>query len=148
VAFDPAWGGPASLVMSNLVDWTTHPDPGVKYYSGRAVYRTTVQVPALPAGARAHLNLGAVRSVASVRVNGTPLGLVWCAPWRIDATRALRAGRNDLEIEVINGWHNRLVGDAALPESQRRTWVAVNPPKASAPLAPSGLTGPVTVETD
>jgi hypothetical protein len=51
---------------------------------------------------------------------------------------------NVLEIEVINLWPNRLIGDAALPAGQRLTHTNIVF-KSDAPLLPSGLLGPVTI---
>jgi hypothetical protein len=51
---------------------------------------------------------------------------------------------NVLEIDVVNLWPNRLLGDAKLPPEQRRTRTNITlDPKAT--LLPSGLLGPVVV---
>jgi hypothetical protein len=147
VSFDPQWGGPAATTFSALTDWTKHADAGIRYYSGRAVYRKEFERPsALPAGARVLLDLGTVRDLAVVRLNGRALGTLWIAPWRLDVTAALQPGTNALEVEVVNPWNNRLVGDAALPAAQRRTFLTLATVKANAPLIPAGLLGPVTLQ--
>ncbi len=151
VTFDPEWGGPARMTMEVLSDWSQHADPGIRFYSGQATYRTTLQVPAdRSAWGRGEgeiwLDLGEVKNLARVRWNGQDLGVIWCAPWRVEVSQVLRSGANDLEITVANLWPNRLIGDAALPPEQRRTWTTSNPYKASAPLLPSGLLGPVTLQ--
>src|SRR6185437_4739793 len=46
VNFDPKWGGPEKVVFDQLIDWTNSPDPGIKYYSGKAVYHTQFTAPA------------------------------------------------------------------------------------------------------
>lgn len=150
VQFGNAWSDPMNLTFERLEDWTQRPEPGLRHYSGIGTYRNTFDVPAdsslLARGARTFLDLGTVRHLARVRLNGRDLGVVWCAPWRVETTGALRPGRNELEIEVANLWINRLIGDAALPEAQRRTWTSVNPYAAGAPLVSSGLLGPVRLQ--
>ncbi len=147
VAFDPKWGGPAKATFAALTDWSKHSDSGIKFYSGRATYRKTfVRPTGVPPGGRVWLDLGDVRDVAVVRLNERTLGALWIAPWRVDASAALREGANTLEIEVINPWNNRLVGDAALPVAQRRTSLSLATVRANAPLLPAGLLGPVTLQ--
>lgn len=150
VQFGNAWSDPTNVTFERLEDWTQRPERDLRHYSGIGTYRKTFEVPAgsslLTRGARTFLDLGTVRHLARVRLNGRDLGVAWCAPWRVEATGALRPGRNELEIEVANLWINRLIGDAALPEAQRRTWTSVNPYAADAPLVSSGLLGPVRLQ--
>lgn len=146
VAFDPAWGGPSAVTFDRLVDWTKRPEEGIRHYSGTAVYTKEFSLGAVPKG-RAFLELGEVHSMGRVKLNGKDLGLVWCAPWRVDATSALRVGINRLEVEVTNTWQNRMIGDLSLPEGQRRTSASVVPFKADSGLLPAGLVGPVRVVT-
>ena len=145
VKFDPAWGGPAQIEFAALEDWTQHAEPGVKYYSGSAFYtKRFAYKPArnAPKNTRLALDLGVVKNIAGVRLNGRDHGTVWTAPWRVDVTDALVAGENVLEIEVVNEWRNRLIGDAALPEEKRLTYTNI-PIDPKWPLLPSGLLGPV-----
>ena len=142
VSFDPRWGGPAKTTFAALSDWTKHRDAGIKHYSGRAVYRKTFDYAATTPG-RVWLDLGEVRDVAVVRLNGRALGTLWIAPWQIEVSGALRSGANTLEVEVINPWNNRLVGDVKLPPVERRTSLSLATVKATAPLIPAGLLGPV-----
>jgi hypothetical protein len=146
VAFDPKWGGPESVRFDALVDWTARPEEGIRHYSGKAVYRKTFALAAEPKGRRTFLNLGKVKDMAEVRLNGRRLGVVWCPPWRIEITEAVRPGTNDLEVTAANLWVNRLVGDAGLPKEKRVAWTTWNPYKADSPLLESGLLGPVRVE--
>jgi hypothetical protein len=60
--------------------------------------------------------LGEVNDIARVRLNGVDLGTAWYEPFAVAAGGAAREGENLLEIEVTNGWHNRLLGDKALPD--------------------------------
>ena len=151
VTYDAKWGGPdSSVTFENLQDWTQRPEPGIKYYSGTAVYRTSFDVAdsrlATP-NAAYFLDLGAVKNMASVTLNGKALGTVWCAPWRVRIPDGvLRDSDNALEITVANLWINRLIGDAGLPQEKRLTVTTRNPYKADAPLQQSGLFGPVTIQ--
>jgi len=117
VKFDPKWGGPKQAVtFGELVDWTTHSDPGIRYYSGTAVYRTKFDLSTLPDIA-SFLDLGTVKHLARVRINDRDLGVVWCAPWRVEIPAGLlqRSG-NRLEIAITNVWANRLIGDEQQPD--------------------------------
>ncbi len=145
VSFDPKWGGPARVSFDSLTDWTSRPEAGIRFYSGTAVYHQTFDAP--EGAGRLYLALGTVHSLARVKLNGKDLGLVWCAPWRVDISGAVRTRDNRLEIEVVNTWNNRLVGDTAVPADERRTWTTVPRVTAKTKLLPAGLLGPVTLET-
>lgn len=143
VAFDPKWGGPASIEFERLVDWRERPEEGIRHYGGTATYRKTFDAPSAILGRHVFLDLGVAHSMARVRLNGRDLGLVWCAPWRVDVTDALREKGNRLEIEVVNTWANRIIGDQALPAEKRFT-SETNPAFGpDSPLLPAGLVGPV-----
>ncbi len=162
-AFDSKWGGPEKITFDALQDWTARPEPGIKYYSGIATYRKTINLAETPKG-KMYLDLGVVHDMARVRLNGRELGVVWCAPWRVDVTGAIKTGNNPLEIEVVNRWANRLIGDkqpadanvrtVACPpgflggqafKAGRYTYSMHDPYIAQSPLDPSGLIGPVTL---
>jgi hypothetical protein len=149
VSFNPDWGGPQSVVFDRLEDWTKRPEERIRYYSGTATYRKRFELSPSEAqklNPTAFLDLGIVKNLARVRLNGRDLGVVWTTPWRVEIANAVKSGPNDLEIEVVNLWPNRLIGDARLPKEQRRT--ATNVEKFNKPVAAlleSGLLGPVTV---
>ena len=151
VSFDPKWGGPQQIAFDKLDDWSKRPEDGIKYYSGIASYKKTINFPqavTLNPRSRIYLDLGSVKNVARVKLNGRDLGVVWTAPWRLDVTAAIRADANELEIEVANLWPNRLIGDAGLPKDKRRTVTNVQTYDRSASLLPSGLLGPVTLRAE
>jgi len=83
--------------------------------------------------------------MAKVTVNGKYAGGLWTAPYRLDISGLVREGKNELRIEVVNTWVNRIIGDMQLPEEELESWMLVNPYDAESPLQPSGLLGPVTV---
>ena len=148
VHFDPHWGGPASVQFDSLVSWPTRSEPGIQFYSGTGVYEKSFDLSAAPAApARIYLDLGAVRELAEVKVNGQSCGIVWCPPWRVDVTDAVKPGANQLSIEVVNFWPNRLIGDASQPLDQRLTRTNIRKLTARTPLEPAGLFGPVTLQT-
>jgi hypothetical protein len=146
VAFQPGRGAPTSITMEELSDWSHSDDPGVKYFSGAGMYTKTVQAPPewFRKGSRLWIDLGDVKNLAEVTVNGKDLGQVWHAPYRVDATSALKTGANEIRIRVVNAWVNRMVGDEQ-PGATKFTFADVKPYKANSPLLPSGLLGPVTV---
>lgn len=141
VSFDPEWGGPAKTTFESLTDWTKHPDEGIRYYSGSAVYEKTFKAPAIDGPV--FLDLGGVESLCEVKLNGEDLGVLWSAPFRVEVTGKLRGGDNHLQVKVVNLWANRIIGDARLPESERRTRTNITNLNKDTPLEPSGLTGPV-----
>ncbi|MGD0901154.1 MAG: glycosyl hydrolase, partial [Thermoguttaceae bacterium] len=127
VSFDPKWGGPENVTFEALEDWSKRKEDGIRFYSGTAIYRKVFDAPSLLGGQRIYLDLGAVKNLARVRLNGHDLGVVWCAPWRVDITGAVKARDNQLEIVVANLWPNRLIGDQSLPPEKRLTWTTWNP---------------------
>jgi hypothetical protein len=140
VGFTPGWGAPAQVTFDKLLSWSDHPDPGIRYYSGTARYATRVDL----TGKRDWtLDLGEVREIAEVWLNGQPLGIVWKKPFTVKLGPAARAGSNQLEIEVVNLWPNRLIGDQQLPPEKRFTNTNITKFTANSPLMPSGLLGPV-----
>jgi hypothetical protein len=147
LAFDPKWGGPRRITFAELADWSTRSEEGIRHYSGTAVYQKSFVLPAKAAGKRWILDLGDVRDMATVRLNGRELGTVWTAPWQLDISAFAKAGVNSLEVSVVNPWNNRLVGDAKLPPAKRRTSLSLNTVKAKSPLLPAGLLGPVSVRS-
>jgi hypothetical protein len=148
--FPPQLGAPPSLPLARLESWTAQADPGVKHFSGTATYSASLRVRDewLRPGARILLDLGLVRDLAQVSLNGKPLGTVWKPPYQVDATAALRRGDNRLEIAVTNQWTNRLIGDRSEPAEKKVLGSSgVNPGGIGAGANPapqeSGLLGPV-----
>ncbi|MEI6644646.1 MAG: glycosyl hydrolase [bacterium] len=147
VQFDPEWfyaSHPGKLATTlqfeYLSDWTSHPLEAVKFYSGTATYRKEFIAPQIEGSL--YLDLGEVWDVACVRLNGTSVGTCWTKPNRLEITRALKSGQNVLEVDVVNQWPNRLIGDSFLPKEQRRTRTNIKYTQ-TAHLYPSGLLGPV-----
>jgi hypothetical protein len=147
VAFQPDRGAPAKITLADLASWSANADAGVKYFSGTGTYARTIEAPAdwFKTGARLWLDLGDVKNLAEVSINGKPLGILWKAPFRVDVTSALKPGANTVEIRVTNLWVNRLIGDQQPDAAKKYTYTAQQFYRADSPLLPSGLLGPVRV---
>ena len=169
ISFDPKWGGPAKVTFDKLEDWSKRPEEGIKYYSGTATYRKVFSHQSSVVGGRTYLDLGNVEVMARVRVNGKDCGIAWKPPYRLDVTDALKPGENALEIDVVNLWINRMIGDEQLPLdshwkdfetllewpdwfkdgkprlSGRYTFATARHYQKDTPLVASGLLGPVTI---
>ena len=144
--FPKGRGAPESVTMDKLTDWTESPDPGVKYFSGTAIYRKTVEISVSPE--TLFLDLGTVREVAEVKINGKDAGILWKQPYRVNVAPFLKRGANKLEISVTNLWNNRIVGDLQSDEDEDFTSTNLrNKFSAETPLLPSGLIGPVKLQT-
>jgi len=138
------------FTFSSLEDWSKRPEEAVHHYSGTATYLKIFSIDgsAIPQNTKIYLDLGSVRETARVRLNGEDLGVLWLSPFRTDITGRLKSGANNLEIEVVNLWPNRLIGDESLPKEQRKTRTNVISYKSKSPLLPSGLLGPVTLQVN
>ena len=176
VQFPSGWGAPSSVKFDKLISWSEYPDSGVRYFSGTASYRKTIHVPSAMVAkeSRVYLDLGKVEVIAAVKLNGQDLGILWKPPFRVEITGIARPGDNLLEVDVVNLWPNRLIGDAQLPEdcqwekdafygkrlAQWPAWLLEDKPSPAgrltfatwsvwskdAPLIKSGLLGPVSLQ--
>lgn len=167
-------GAPPSVKLAKLESWTENANTGVKYFSGTATYNKTFAVPAgmLKAGRSVCLDLGIVKNLAEVTVNGHNLGVLWKVPFRVDVTGLLKPGNNSLLVRVTNLWPNRLIGDEQYPDEVEWTsdnrlkawpdWVWSGKPRPKtnrigfatwrmytkdSPLFESGLIGPVVIRS-
>jgi hypothetical protein len=164
VRFDTLLGGPAQARFDKLSDWSKNDDKRIRYYSGSAFYTTTFDLGDYDKNAALLLDLGKVKNIARVKLNGKDLGIVWTAPWQVDISKTVKKNGNKLEIEVANLWPNRLIGDEHLPydgvkDGKFPDWLLNGTPRTSgrvtfttvryyskdSPLLESGLIGPVTI---
>jgi hypothetical protein len=145
VSFQANRGAPAQIILDSLTSWNENADNGVKYFSGTGTYTQTIQASAdwFKEGTQVWLDLGSVKNLAEVVVNGKSLGIVWKTPFRVDVTGALKEGDNTLEVKVTNLWVNRLIGDQQPGVTEKITYTTQVFYQANAPLLPSGLIGPV-----
>jgi hypothetical protein len=143
VTFQSEMRGPSEpQTFSTLTDWSKNQDDAIKYYAGMATYTNTFNLARLPQE-NVYLDLGRVMVMARVFVNEQYVGGAWTYPYRVPVKQFLKQGQNKLRIEVVNNWRNRLIGDARLPESERKTYATVNSYDANSSLQESGLLGPV-----
>lgn len=177
--FPDGGGAPTEpLTLGELTDWTRHADFGVRHFSGTATYTTSLHVrdEDLEGGSHVLLDLGEVREMAEVRVNGEGTEILWKPPFRTDLTPLVRPGENRLEIRITNLWANRLIGDEYHPDEmiwkeipgamlplEWPGWMKRGEPRPHServawttrgkiwsrddPLLPSGLLGPVRLLT-
>ncbi|MGQ7947306.1 glycosyl hydrolase [Flavobacterium sp. WC2509] len=139
VSFDSKWGGPGEVTFNNLTDWTQNTDERIKYYSGTAVYKKSIQLDKAVSGEQVLLRFPQLGSIARVLINGTAVSTVWCSPWEADITEYIKKGENTLEIQVVNSLNNRMVGDASLPQEKRFTFSYPEIASAKDRLVPSGI---------
>lgn len=120
VFFDSRLGGPGEVFFEKLHDWTKDSDPGIKHFSGTAIYKRKFHVG--KSEDRIFLNTGNPNFVAKVFVNQKEVGIIWCSPWEVEISEYLEDGENELEIQVANSLMNRMIYDASLPENKRVTY--------------------------
>ncbi len=172
--FPPNWGAPAQVELSQLIPWTECAENGVKYFSGTATYVKDVDIPdeMFGSGNAIWLDLGLVKNLAEVSVNGKSLGILWKPPFRMEITAASKPGNNRIEIKVTNLWPNRMIGDEQLPPdcewkannvlkewpqwllegkpspTGRLTFATYHHWKKNDKLLPAGLLGPVKIRSE
>jgi hypothetical protein len=172
LSFPPNWGAPPSVTLDQLISWTDHTNPGVRYFSGTATYEKDVEMSSdrLKPGSELWLDLGDVKNFAEVSLNGQDFPVLWKPPFRVNITAAAKTGTNHLVVKVTNLWTNRVIGDEQLPPdcewdgdqlkawpqwlldgkpspTGRLTFTTWHHLKKDSPLLTSGLLGPVTLRT-
>ncbi|MDD2244539.1 MAG: glycosyl hydrolase [Dysgonamonadaceae bacterium] len=144
VSFD-GMDAPAPTIFNQLQSLSDSQDEAIRHFSGTTTYRQQISVPKsyLSQKLRTRLELGKVVAAAEVFINGQLAGNVWCAPYCLDVTGMLHAGKNDIEIRVCNQWANHLIGEEKTGRkktvSNSRYW------NKDAQLLPAGLMGPVVL---
>ena len=176
VSFPPKLGAPATATFDGLSSWSKNATAGIRFFSGTATYEKQIEILAVGTNRECYLDLGKVSVMAEVELNGKNLGVLWKPPFRVRVDGVAKPGANRLVVRVTNLWHNRMVGDATLPEddvqwkekgtfyfpAQWPEWLLQGKPRpsgrvifctrkdvytASDPLLESGLLGPVTLQT-
>ncbi|CAM3969252.1 MULTISPECIES: glycosyl hydrolase [Pseudoalteromonas] len=171
IEFDQKLAGPGLVTFDRLQDWITRKEEDIKHYSGTANYSKTFSITKqqISSDKAIYLDLGEVQQIAEVSLNGKKLGTLWKPPFALNISKAIRVGRNELEVKITNTWVNRLVGDEALPDTsgykmtgKTVPWLNANepPPKSqrvtftgynffakekNKKLQSSGLIGPVRI---
>jgi alpha-L-rhamnosidase len=153
VNFPAGWGAPPAVSFDKLISWTDSENQGVRYFSGTATYENTFVLPAGSEKETITLDLGDLRDVAEVFVNEKSAGILWKKPYQVEVTKLVKAGTNQLKIEIVNMWSNRLTGDMLSdprdrfcktnhPYMKTEVWPGGDEPYK---LQTAGLLGPVIV---
>lgn len=153
INFPPNWGAPPSAIFDHLISWTASDDKGIKYFSGTATYQHSFSIAKESMGKKLTLDLGEVRDLAEIFVNGKSAGILWKKPYAADITKYVRVGQNELKIEIVNMWSNRLTGDMLSDPKDR--FCKTNQPYLKSEVWPggdepfhlqtTGLLGPVKI---
>ena len=140
-------GAPDSAVFKSLISWTESNDPDIRYFSGTAEYSTNFYLDQklINNETSTFLDLGNIREVAEISLNGYELGILWKPPFKLNITSAIKSGMNELVVRVTNLWPNRLIGDQYLPKEKRITRTNIGKFTKDSPLMESGLIGPVNI---
>lgn len=141
LSFQKGRGAPEKAEYQKLASWTESKDFGIRHFSGTVAYKTTF--PASSAKGRAYLDLGNVKNIAHIYINGKDCGTLWKEPWTVEVTDELREGENELVVEVTNLWPNRIIGDLHPDCPQKVTYTHMQFYTPESPLLESGLLGPV-----
>lgn len=147
ISFQKDRGAPAKATFDKLTSYTENADAGIKYFSGTAIYTKTITADKswFNKDDELWLNLGDVKNLAEVIVNGKSLGILWKNPFRVNVSGALKAGKNKIEIKITNLWVNRLIGDVQPDVKNKITYTTMPFYQAGSKLLTSGLLGPVQI---
>lgn len=142
VTFQEGRGVTQPASFNTLKSWTENAEESIKYFSGTATYKNSFTLPSLDKG-NYEIDLGEVKNLAEVIINGKSQGILWKTPFKIALKDALKMGENTIEIKVTNLWVNRLIGDQQANVKNKITHTTMPFYKSDSPLLPSGLLGPV-----
>lgn len=175
VHFMPKIGEDFKMHFDQLADFKYSVDKRIMYFSGTAVYKKNFKLGNDDLSSdKLVLSLGEMNDIAKVIINGKDAGVWWYPPYKKDVTKFLKAGDNELVVEVTVNWANCLIGDEqeepdfewgsdrgnrgraikAYPEwfinnekrpSNRKTFLIWYYHKMNSPLQSAGLVGPVEI---
>ena len=145
VTFQEGRGAPQTTTFNKLISWSENIEGGIKYFSGTATYQNTFKMPSMEKGTGYEIDLGEIKNMAEVIINGKNIGTVWKKPFKMNITEGLKVGDNTIEMKVTNLWVNRLIGDAQPDVKQKITFTTMPFYQANSPLLPSGLMGEVKI---
>jgi len=113
ITFPEGWGAPPNVVFESLISWTESDITGIKYFSGTAAYHKTISISEeeIKGAGKAEIDLGEIYDVAEVFVNGKTAGVIWKKPYIVDISELVVTGNNEIKVEIVNQWVNRLTGD-------------------------------------
>ena len=141
LSFQEGRGAPSKTEYQELVSWTESENFGIRHFSGTATYKKEFSFS--HSHGKVYLDLGQVKNIAHVYLNGKDCGTVWKEPWTVDVTEALQEGNNEIVVAVTNLWPNRIIGDLQPDCPQKVTYTHMQFFTQESPLLESGLIGPV-----
>lgn len=133
-----------NVTFNTLTSWSDNADKDVKFFSGTATYYNTFKLVTINKSAKYIIDLGEVKNIAEVFVNGKNVGTVWKKPFKLDISQAIKADQNTIEVKVTNTWVNRLIGDAQ-PNAVKTTFTTMPFYRGQEPLLPSGMLSEVKI---
>jgi len=136
---------PSPIYIEKLSNLSNSSLDSIKYFSGNMIYTTTFFMDAADTQSPIYLDLGEVNVMAKIWINDQYVGGIWTYPYRVDISSAIKEGTNNIRIDVVNTWVNRMIGDSRFSKSKLETWVGMNPYQPNSTLPHSGLIGPVTI---
>jgi hypothetical protein len=129
-----------TIKAQTLFDWSQHADDRIRYFSGHARYTTTWKLKKNEVPQRrAWLSFPNVKDIAHVWINGKDCGIAWTAPYEVEITGVVQKGKNTIEIEVVNTWHNALRGLDAGKAPYEGIWTNAKYRTKGDDLLPAGL---------
>lgn len=149
ISFQEGRGAPNSITLDRLCSYTELQNDSIKYFSGTATYHNSFVFSQKELKkqkqTRFWIDLGDVKDLAEIKVNGKNVGVIWKYPYKTDITEYIKPGKNSLEIKVVNVWQNRLIGDTQPQTKEKVTFTHFPYYKATDSLLPAGLLGPVRI---
>ena len=94
--------------LSSPQTWETLDDDSVKVTMGTGIYTNHIKLTKKDLTGRWQIDLGDVRESARVYINGQFIGCAWSVPFVLDCKNTLKAGNNEIRIEVTNLPANRI----------------------------------------
>ncbi len=142
---------PPAFDTAELKSWTELGGMSAQRFGGTARYTLNFDAPTDEARDWL-LDLGDVREVARLKLNGKSVTTVWSLPFQVRIGQFVKPGKNTLELEVTNLAANRIRDldqrkvDWKIMREINIVNINYKPFDASTwPIAPSGLLGPITL---
>jgi hypothetical protein len=131
-----------------LQSWTTDSLDFIKYFSGSVLYKSSFAFDKkADVLETAFIKINSLCNIATIKINRIDCGTIWTKPYQANILKAIREGENQIEIEVTNTWHNRLIGDSNLPVEKRSTFTTAPFRLNGKPLECAGIIGTVEIIT-
>ena len=97
-----------TFTLSSPQTWEALDDDSVKVTMGTGIYTTHIKLTKKDLAGHWQIDLGDVRESARVYINGQLIGCAWSVPFVLDCKNTLKAGNNEIRIEVTNLPANRI----------------------------------------